>query len=503
MSIWHGVLFAGLGLEAVLCTTNTIWLFESKFFRWIVVLLCIGLLGSGTIGLIVNHWQLWLLPGIVVGYKIINLYRIIDWRLHRNHLRQQTASAFGWLLGIQLVLFGSLLMLQRTGFEKSMLYVAFIQLVVGLFLFRSTIRTWHHMQVPAEIPGIANSALPSLSVLIPARNETEVLFAALTSLVASDYPKLEIIVLDDCSTNRRTAEVIKQFAHSGVRFIQGTEPPKGWLAKNYAYERLRQEAAGEILLFCCADTVFSPYTLRHLVEVLQFKKRVMISVLPERDSNALRSINVLQAMRYYWELALPRRLFKRPPVLSSAWLIQKTALETYGGFGSVANSVSPEASFARKAVVSDAYSFIRSDGGLGLLTQKSTDEQFATSLRIRYPQLHKRIELVCLTTVFEALFLILPFVLLVISIVSGQSWLCVVGFGLASLTIIGTYYVASVLTRLSEPVVGVLSTVVGFVMDIVVLHVSMWRYEFGTVIWKDRNICLPVMHVVARSNQEK
>ena len=244
--------------------------------------------------------------------------------------------------------------------------------------------------------------------------------------------------------------------------------------------------------------MFAPDTLRRLVEILEAKKRLMLSVLPQRDANAHRSINLFQAMRYYWELVPPRRVFKRPPVLSSAWLVKKTALESFGGFGSVANSITPEASFARKAVVSDAYSFVRSDGGLGLATQKTTDEQFATSVRIRYPQLHKRIELVCLTTLFELLFLVLPFVLLVVCIVTHQSWAYTAGFAVACSAVIGTYYVASVLTRLSEPVVGVMGALAGFASDIIVLHVSMWRYEFGTVLWRDRNICIPVMRVSAR-----
>ena len=49
----------------------------------------------------------------------------------------------------------------------------------------------------------ADKDLPSISVLIPARNETEELHACLDALVASDYPKLEILVLDDCSQERQ------------------------------------------------------------------------------------------------------------------------------------------------------------------------------------------------------------------------------------------------------------------------------------------------------------
>ena len=51
--------------------------------------------------------------------------------------------------------------------------------------------------------------------------------------IASDYPKLEIIVLDDCSQDR-TAEIIRNFAHDGVRFIQSEDNKDNWLDKNKA-----------------------------------------------------------------------------------------------------------------------------------------------------------------------------------------------------------------------------------------------------------------------------
>jgi len=72
-----------------------------------------------------------------------------------------------------------------------------------------------------------------------------------------DYPKLEIIVLDDCSQNKHTPEIIRSFAHDGVRFIQGEHPKPTWLAKNQAYDRLAQESSGEFILFCGVDVRFS------------------------------------------------------------------------------------------------------------------------------------------------------------------------------------------------------------------------------------------------------
>ena len=59
----------------------------------------------------------------------------------------------------------------------------------------------------------------------------------LERVVASTYPKLEIIVLDDHSQDN-TSALIKSFAHKGVRFVEGTKLPEGWLGKNHALQLL-------------------------------------------------------------------------------------------------------------------------------------------------------------------------------------------------------------------------------------------------------------------------
>ena len=69
--------------------------------------------------------------------------------------------------------------------------------------------------------------LPSVSVLIPARNEQVAMRSSLEMVLASDYPKLEVIVLDDNSVDN-TSDEIKLFAHAGVRFVSGEKPPEGW-----------------------------------------------------------------------------------------------------------------------------------------------------------------------------------------------------------------------------------------------------------------------------------
>lgn len=96
---------------------------------------------------------------------------------------------------------------------------------------------------------------PFVSVLIPARNEERNIVGCVTSLSQSDYPRMEIIVLDDNSTDK-TFEVAKKLStgEKNLRVVKGKELPEGWTGKNWSCHQLSEVAGGEWLLFTDADT---------------------------------------------------------------------------------------------------------------------------------------------------------------------------------------------------------------------------------------------------------
>jgi chlorobactene glucosyltransferase len=108
------------------------------------------------------------------------------------------------------------------------------------------------------------AALPRVSVLVPARNESANIHACVESLLRQDYPNLEVIVLDDQSSDD-TGPQLDRLAldYPQLRVIHGTErPPEGWNGKSYACSRLAEAATGDWLLFTDADTVHRPGSIR-------------------------------------------------------------------------------------------------------------------------------------------------------------------------------------------------------------------------------------------------
>jgi hypothetical protein len=172
-------------------------------------------------------------------------------------------------------------------------------------------------------------------------------------------------------------------------------------------------------------------------------------------------------------------------------------LERAGTFRAVKNTITPEAYFARKALVRDGYSFIQAAGELSITSYKSLADQWETAVRIRYPQLRRRPEMVFLVSAIELGALIAPPAVLIVGIAQGL-WLQAALSGLATLLLLSTYGQVVSLTYRRFVWPGFFLGPFAILLDIYLRHESLWRYEFGEINWKGRNICLPVMRVIPR-----
>jgi glycosyltransferase involved in cell wall biosynthesis len=131
-------------------------------------------------------------------------------------------------------------------------------------------------------PGIAAPA-PGVSVLIPARNEAATLRVTLPLFAAASYPDLEVLVLDDCSTDG-TAEVVEEIAgeHGRIRLLRGTPPPAGWLGKCWACHQLASSATGRLMIFCDADVSIGPLAIQRTVATMEMSGAGLLTALPKQ-----------------------------------------------------------------------------------------------------------------------------------------------------------------------------------------------------------------------------
>ncbi|MGI4853809.1 MAG: glycosyltransferase family 2 protein [Janthinobacterium lividum] len=127
-----------------------------------------------------------------------------------------------------------------------------------------------------------NALLPRVAVLIPARNEEEGIEACLNSVLRSTGVELEVIVLDDASTDRTGAIVARIAAQDArVRLLGSAALPDGWNGKQHACWQAAQAAMAPVLCFLDADVRLQPEALARTAAVLQQENAGLVSGFPQ------------------------------------------------------------------------------------------------------------------------------------------------------------------------------------------------------------------------------
>ena len=201
---------------------------------------------------------------------------------------------------------------------------------------------------------------PFVSVLIPARNEAQNLIHLIPSLLASDYPHFEILVLDDQSTDKTFQTANELFKNSQVQYqvIQGQPwtPELPVSGKNYACHQLSKAATGEILIFCDADVVVSKTALKNTVQLmLQHPTASGVSALAFlKTSGALQKLVLPWIMQIPLMMTLPLRFawrtsFQSMQMANGQWLaLWADRYERVGGHLALAHAVVEDIELSRK-----------------------------------------------------------------------------------------------------------------------------------------------------------
>ncbi len=152
-------------------------------------------------------------------------------------------------------------------------------LLLLLLIFLNLIQNIRNLREEEKVT--LKQPLPLISVLIPARNEEKNIKKCVSSLLNSDYPLLEIIVLDDDSSDR-TWEIITEMSlkDSRIRAIKGKKLPSGWAGKCWACHQLSLAARGEWLLFTDADTLHKSNSISKALAIAQKRSSNLVTCVP-------------------------------------------------------------------------------------------------------------------------------------------------------------------------------------------------------------------------------
>jgi cellulose synthase/poly-beta-1,6-N-acetylglucosamine synthase-like glycosyltransferase len=173
---------------------------------------------------------------------------------------------------------------------------------------------------PDTLPPLSRSDGPGLSVVVPACNEENSIEATLRSLLASTGVRLQIVAINDRSTDR-TGERMDQVAaeaasHGGAHSLEVlhiSELPAGWLGKPHAMAMGARRAASRWLLFTDGDIVFKPRALELAVRHAEREKADHLVLVPTVVLKTLGEAAMLGAMNVLggwtirlWKVSDPR-----------------------------------------------------------------------------------------------------------------------------------------------------------------------------------------------------
>ena len=214
----------------------------------------------------------------------------------------------------------------------------FIGCVYWLWMFVGTVRVVRNVPLLARSDAPSPPTWPKLSIVIPACNEAASLEAALCSVLEQDYPELEIILIDDRSTDG-TAAIVDRMAQADRRIlaIHVELLPLGWLGKVHALALGMAKANGSWLLFTDADVHMAPGTLRRAIAYAAHHSIDHLAAVPDLwPSSLLVDANMALFFRTF---AVAMRLWAIGDPKSDAFigigafnLVRREALQNTAGF---------------------------------------------------------------------------------------------------------------------------------------------------------------------------
>ncbi len=225
--------------------------------------------------------------------------------------------------------------------------VVFLAIICCLLALIPAVLFIQNLSLYAPLPNAENKTTARCSVLIPTRNEERNIGDALRSILHSTGIDLEVIVLDDGSSDS-TAEIVRSIGStdSRVRLETALPLPSGWCGKNFACQQLASLASHSTLIYMDADVrVSRPDSLVRLTSFLELGGVALASGVPREITGGLMEKLIIPLIHFVLLGFLPLRLMRSgtDPGFAAACgqilAVKKEIYLTTGGHGAVPDRI--------------------------------------------------------------------------------------------------------------------------------------------------------------------
>ena len=197
---------------------------------------------------------------------------------------------------------------------------------------------------------------PLVSVVIPARNEARNIERCLRSVLSNDYPRFEVVVVNDGSTDA-TGDIAQSIAATDnrARVIETQGLPEGWFGKQWACETGAHATSGEIIMFADADTTQSSDLITRSVNAMLRRNADLFSVLGRQELGTFwerliqPQIFTIMSVRYGGTESITRSRFVKDKIANGQCLfVRRSTYEEFGGHSLVKSHVADDMMLAQR-----------------------------------------------------------------------------------------------------------------------------------------------------------
>ena len=242
----------------------------------------------------------------------------------------------------------------------------FDRLVTWLLILQFAMILWNLRVITRPAARHWGPGAPLISLLVPARDEQGTIGRCVAHLLEQDYPNLEIVVLDDGSTDT-TAAIVLAFGDPRVRLERGAPLPAGWTGKNWACHQLAQQARGRVLCFVDADTVVEPGAISAAYGTMVDHDAGLVSLLPRAERRSAGGALLLPMVSYAPYALFPTSLVHsgEDPRIAVAFgpfvMVSRVAYQGSGGHAAYPDHIVDDLQLAR-SVKADGHTIRLANG---------------------------------------------------------------------------------------------------------------------------------------------
>jgi hopene-associated glycosyltransferase HpnB len=242
-----------------------------------------------------------------------------------------------------------------------MTWLALVPIAVWIYMLAGRGMFWRMRERDdRDEPATYPASWPSVTAVVPARNEADVIGKTLGSLLQQDYPgEFRIVLVDDQSadgTGDKARATLREFGgEAGASIISGQTRPQGWTGKLWAMRQGLGEALSrsmpDYILFTDADITHTSDNLRRLVARAEAGKLVLVSLMAKLYCKSFAEKLLIPAFVFFFDMLFPFGWANDPSRSTAAaaggcMLVRRDALILAGGLDAIRSDIIDDCALA-------------------------------------------------------------------------------------------------------------------------------------------------------------